>query len=139
MFQRLWYSAVTLDRGRHYERRWELVTRLTEDAIAQIVERPSLRSDKRLALAIAEGWFRMAAGAAGSSTERIMRRLVRDLRIRNEVQFLSALSDADLSRLVDAQLSNALKAESQILEGSIRSPEPSTPSVFVAPELSGQV
>lgn len=38
MFQRLWYSAVTLDRGRHYERRWELVTTLTEDAIAQIVK-----------------------------------------------------------------------------------------------------
>lgn len=68
-----------------------------------------------------------------------MRRLVSDLRIRNEVQFLSALSDADLSRRVGAQFSSALKVKSQILEGSIRSPEPSKPSVFVAPELSGQV
>lgn len=114
MFQRLWYRAVTLDRGHDHEQRWELVTALTEDAIAQIIERPSLRGDRRLALAIAEGWFRMAAGAAGASMERIMRRVVRDLRMRNEVQFLSALPDCELSVLIDAQFSTALRIETHL-------------------------
>ena len=111
MFQRLWYRATTLDRGIQHPRRWELVTTLTEDAIAQIIERPSLRSDRRLALAIAEGWLRMAIDAAGASMERIMRRVVRDLRMRNEVQLLSALPDRELALLVDTQFSRALNTE----------------------------
>lgn len=113
MFQRLWYRAVTLDRGASHRNRWELVATLTEDAIAQIVERPSVRNDRRLAVAIAEGWARMAAQTAGTSMERIMRRTVRDLRMRNEIQLLSALSDDDLPVLIDEQFRISLRAETR--------------------------
>lgn len=120
MFQRLWYRGIAFDRGSEHSRRWELLASLTEDAIAQIIERPSLRSDKKLALATAEGWLRMATGAGVTSMERIMRRAVRDLRMRNEVQLLSALPSIELARLIDKHFSRALKAEVKHIDESVR-------------------
>jgi hypothetical protein len=110
MFQRLWYRGTTFDRGVQHQSRWELVERLTEDAFAQIIERPSIRSDRRLARAIAEGWIR-ANPVAGASMERIMRRAVRELRVRNEIQVLSALPERDLAELIDLKFRDARIAE----------------------------
>lgn len=116
MFQRLWYRAIALDRGSQHPQRWGLIAHLTEDAIAQVVERPSVRNDRRLAVAIAEGWLRMVAGAGGASVERIMRRTIRDLRMRNEIQLLSALPDKELSMLVDEHFTRSQNVEGQNAE-----------------------
>ena len=93
-FQRLWMRANALDRGADAgEGRWELVERLTEDALVQITERPSVGADHRLSRAIAEAWIRTAESIGASRMEDVMRKAIIDLRIRNEIQMLAALAD----------------------------------------------
>jgi hypothetical protein len=46
-FQRLWIRGVALDRGVDSLARWELLEELTEDALVQITERPSLSGDPK--------------------------------------------------------------------------------------------
>jgi hypothetical protein len=111
MFQRLWYRYTVFDRGHSHPARWELIEALTEDAIAQIIERPSIRADRRLALAIAEGWLRYESSLEGSRSERVMRRAVRDIRVRSAVQILSVLSNAELAEQIDWHFRQASLAE----------------------------
>src|SRR5690606_10419256 len=40
--QRLWIRGQLLDRGSGHPQRWELLKKLTEDALVQITERPSI-------------------------------------------------------------------------------------------------
>ena len=95
-FQRLWMRARALDRGADAAgNRWELVERLTEDALVQITERPSLGADQRLSRAIAENWILTAESIGLARMEDVMRKAIIDLRIRNEIQILSTL-DAEL-------------------------------------------
>lgn len=96
-FQRLWMRAHALDRGAEAgEARWHLVEQLTEDALVQITERPSVGADQRLSRAIAEAWIRTAATIGATRMEEVMRKAIIDLRIRNEIQMLSALADEPL-------------------------------------------
>lgn len=118
MFQRLWYRAITLDRGVGHSARWELLEALNEDAIAQIVERPSIRNDRRLAIAIAEGYLKSATRMPGLGMERVMRRATRLLRMRNEIQMLSALADAELFRIVDEHFAEAVLSEAKDVEAT---------------------
>lgn len=93
-FQRLWMRANALDLGADaIGNRWELVERLTEDALVQITERPSVGADHRLSRAIAEAWILTAEAIGMARMEDVMRRAIIDLRIRNEVQMLAALDD----------------------------------------------
>lgn len=93
-FQRLWMRAHALDRGANAGGdRWELVERLTEDALVQITERPSVGADRRLSQAIAEAWIRTSDSIGMSKMEDVMRRAIIDLRIRNEIQMLGALEE----------------------------------------------
>ena len=64
-FQRLWLpimSAWALDRGDQHPRRWQLLEELTEDALVQITERPSIGADPVLSRAIADLGRGMASG-----------------------------------------------------------------------------
>ncbi len=106
-FQRLWMRAWSLDRGVRSEDRWLLVRELTEDAIVQITERPSVGGDRKFARALAEGWVRMAETAGRGAMEAIMRRAVISLRIRNQIQNLSALDDPSLHHVVDEAFAQA--------------------------------
>lgn len=99
--QRLWLRAKALDRGKESDNRWKFVNSLTEDAFVQIVERPSISSDSRLAQALAEGWIKTAQRVGQSAMEPVMRRAVVNLRLRGEVQMLFALDDAALDNLVN--------------------------------------
>ncbi|WP_227176189.1 DUF6339 family protein [Marinobacter sp. CA1] len=99
--QRLWLRAKALDRGPKSEDRWKFVNALTEDAFVQIVERPSICSDSRLAQAIADGWIKIAQRVGKSAMEPVMRRAVVNLRLRGEIQVLFALDDTDLDSLVN--------------------------------------
>jgi len=99
--QRLWLRAKALDRGKESDDRWRFVNALTEDAFVQIVERPSIASDSRLAQALADGWTKTAQRVGKSAMEPVMRRAVVNLRLRGEVQMLFALDDAALDSLVN--------------------------------------
>jgi hypothetical protein len=101
-FQRLWMRASALDRGAEAgASRWELVERLTEDALVQITERPSVGADHRLSQAIAQAWIRTSEAIGATRMEDVMRRAIIDLRIRNEIQMLAALENEVLLEHVE--------------------------------------
>ena len=100
--------ARALDRGEQHPRRWQLLEELTEDALVQITERPSIGADPVLARAIAEAWqavldmktsldaigvvdqkaaLRQAAGQAFYNTSKFT---LHDLRARASPQQLKA-------------------------------------------------
>lgn len=90
-----------LDRGTEHPERWKLLTELTEDALVQITERPSIGGDRVLALAIAEAWLRAAHHHGKAAMEDIMRRAILRIRIRNEIRSLADLPPDDLSSFLD--------------------------------------
>ena len=100
-FQRLWLRGWALDRGVGHIERWGLLNELTEDAFVQIVERPSIGGDRRLALALAEGWLRTAKKLGRERMEDIMRYAVIAFRVRNQVQLMVSVNDDQLRELVD--------------------------------------
>ncbi|MBK4995215.1 hypothetical protein IAE39_003389 [Pseudomonas sp. S37] len=99
-FQRLWMRGKRLDRGESHADRWGLVKALSEDAMVQIFERPSIACSQRLATAVAEGWMKAAIEIEKGAMEDIMRRAVKMLRIRNEVIDLSYLDAEQLEKTV---------------------------------------
>jgi hypothetical protein len=98
--QRLWIRGVTLDRGADHADRWGLVRSLSEDAAVQIFERASISGSRRLAIAIAESWAKMAEGRGRSNMEPVMRRATKLIRLKNEIVDLAGLSDDELASLV---------------------------------------
>lgn len=100
-FQRLWMRGRALDRGVDHPRRWQLLDELTEDALVQITERPSIGGDPALALAIGEAWLRAANHHGKPAMESVMRRAVLHIRIRNEIRALGELPATELTTLLD--------------------------------------
>lgn len=90
-----------LDRGVGHPDRWQLLEELTEDALVQITERPSIGGDRILALAIAEAWLRAARHHGKAAMEDIMRRAILRIRIRNEIRSLADLPSNDLAGFLD--------------------------------------
>jgi hypothetical protein len=112
VFQRLWMRAWALDGGADAGgTRWDLLAALSEDALVAITERPSIGADRRLSRAIARAWVATAEAIGRSSMEDVMRRAVIALRIRNEIQMLHALDDAELDRLALDMFARASGAE----------------------------
>ncbi len=100
-FQRLWMRGRALDRGPIHPERWRLLEELTEDALVQITERPSIGGDRVLALAVAEAWHRAARHHGKSAMEEIMRRAILRIRVRNEIRSLADLPATDLASFLD--------------------------------------
>ena len=100
-FQRLWMRAWALDGGMQAGNdRWLLLEALSEDALVALTERPSLGADKRLSRAIAKSWDLTAKEIGRGKMEEVMRRAVIDIRVRNEIQMLTCLDEADLDSFV---------------------------------------
>jgi hypothetical protein len=99
-FQRLWMRGTTLDRGEHHSNRWALVAELTEDAMVQIFERPSIAANPRLAVAIAEVWVDTAGTVGNGAMEPIMRHATKLLRLRLEVEDFLCLDDQELKQQI---------------------------------------
>lgn len=97
-FQRLWLRAVALDRGADSDDRWLLTRSLSEDALVQIIERPSIGSDPPVVRAIGEAWVATANRIGATRMEHVTREAVRAIRIANETVCFSALPQ---DRLVD--------------------------------------
>ncbi len=100
-FQRLWMRGRALDRGADHRNRWQLLEELTEDALVQITERPSLGSDPVLARAIAEAWLRASSHHGRRAMEPIMRRAALRARIWNEIRSLADLPSEHLADVLD--------------------------------------
>lgn len=100
-FQRLWLRAKVLDRGNGSAGRWGLLQELTEDALVQIVERPSIGGDPFLAREMAEAWVRAAKLHGRAAMEPIMRRAALRVRIWNELRSLSTQSTETLRSILD--------------------------------------
>ena len=109
-FQRVWMRATVLDRGVADQNRWGLLEQLTEDALVQITERPSIGADPILARELGEAWVRAAARLGRGKMEPIMRLATLRLRIRNEVQSLAQLGD-DLPGILDEFFDHAAGSE----------------------------
>lgn len=100
-FERLWMRGRALDRGVEHPERWELLAEMTEDALVQITERPSIGGDRVLALAIAEAWLRAARHHGKAAMEDIMRRAILRIRVRNEIRSLADLPPGVLASFLD--------------------------------------
>ena len=101
-FQRLWTRGQGLDRGSSAAGRWKLLESLTEDALVQITERPSIGGDPILARQVAEAWVRAVERYGKGRMEPIMRHAALRIRIQNEIRSLSSLTQANLSRILDS-------------------------------------
>ena len=100
-FQRLWMRAKSLDRGPDASKRWNLLHELTEDALVQITERPSIGADPILSREIGEAWVRSAKRHGKKRMEPIMRHATLHIRIQNEIQSVSSLPLAELREMLD--------------------------------------
>ena len=100
-FQRLWLRAKALDRGAEHPQRWGLLDELTEDAVVQITERPSIGGDPTLARAVAEAWLRARIHHGKGAMESIMRRAILRVRIWNEIRSLADLRSDLLALTLD--------------------------------------
>ena len=109
-FQRLWMRARVLDRGEQAEDRWGLLESLTEDALVQITERPSIGADAVLSRELAEAWVRASERFGRRQMEDVMRLAILRLRIRNEIRSLSMLPGDELERLLDQFFDSAAEA-----------------------------
>jgi hypothetical protein len=100
-FQRLWMRMWALDGGDDAgTERWGLLEQLTEDALVQLTERPSLGANRALSRAIASAWVMTAETVGRSRMQDVMRSAIIDVRIRNEIQLLDLIMPAEL----DAQV-----------------------------------
>ncbi|AOO80306.1 hypothetical protein BHK69_07350 [Bosea vaviloviae] len=79
-----------------------MLAELTEDAMVQITERPSIGGDTRVARAFAEGWLRAAGRLGRPAMEGATREAIVRLRLRNQVQLLAEVGDRELSEIVDS-------------------------------------
>lgn len=113
--QRLWMRGRALDRGLGSPDRWQLLDELTEDALVQITERPSLGGDPLLGRAIAEAWVRAAHQRGKGAMEAIMRGAVLRIRVWNEVRSLSDLPAAELALVLDEAFGIATDKRSESL------------------------
>lgn len=100
-FQRLWLRGKILDRGSKHPQRWELLRALSEDALVQITERPSIASSKTLSLALAEGWLKASQKYGVGKMEDLMRKVTLQIRLQNEIQHLPSMPSLELERILD--------------------------------------
>lgn len=100
-FQRLWIRARALDRGAGHPDRWGLLRDLTEDALVQITERPSIGADPGVARQLAEAWVRARDRFGKDGLEDVMRSVTKVLRMRNVIRAYAVLPDQMLAEEFD--------------------------------------
>lgn len=106
--RRLWLRncALLLDEKEDQDP-WVLIDELSEDAIVQIIERPSLASDSRLASFMGMEW--QIHRKKGVSMEPVMRLATRRIRATSQTRMLSVLNDQNLERVVAEAFDYALQ------------------------------
>ena len=137
-FQRLWMRGQALDRGVGSADRWHLVDQLTEDALVQITERPSIGGDAILASALAEAWVRGSKVHGRGAMEAVKRRAALRTRIWNELRTLSALPTSELAAIMDAAMEIPETPE-DVPEAPLAHAERSGPSATSAADIFSSV
>ncbi|MEL7553782.1 hypothetical protein AAGV37_28260 [Pseudomonas protegens] len=120
-FQRLWVRGTVLDRGESHPERWALIHELSEDAMVQIFERPSIGGNPTLALAIAEGWLRTAKQSGRGPMEYTMRGATKLLRLKAQIIDLAFLEVEELEGIVSSAFALAMPKDTTM--NSIESQE----------------
>lgn len=115
-FQRLWVRGVTLDRGVNNSARWELVEKLTEDAMVQIFERASISGNPALAIAMAEGWLRTSKKIGRSPMESVMRSATKIIRVKSQICDLLYIPAEELDDVLNEAFETAINLQ-KINEG----------------------
>lgn len=113
-FQRLWVRGTVLDRGESHPERWALIRELSEDAMVQIFERPSIGGNPVLALAIAEGWLKTAKKMGRGTMEYTMRGATKLLRLKNQIIDLAFLEIDELEVVVSSAFALAISVKTTI-------------------------
>lgn len=96
---RLWYQAMSLDRGTTDPHRWLYVDQFGADQAVALLERPSLASSRVVCLSVARAW---AALPESARKERLFRETMKALLVRSAVQRLDVLNARALDEAVDA-------------------------------------
>lgn len=99
-FQRLWLRAQALDKGERSRDRWEYIEALSEDALVQITERPSIGGDPLLAKVVAQAIIDASKKVKKGQLEKLVRDGVIQVRLRNEIYVLSALDETETATIV---------------------------------------
>ncbi|MEE2526491.1 hypothetical protein V0U79_08945 [Hyphobacterium sp. HN65] len=115
MFGRLWTRSQVFDRGLEHPSRWGVASRILEDAMVAICERPSVVRDQRLALAIGEAWLNASTKSSGDALQQATRDVLKAVVARNEVICLASVGKPELSDFLDRCFRVAL-ADSQSKE-----------------------
>lgn len=106
--RRLWLrNAALLLEPCDNENPWVLVDELSEDAVVQIVERPSLASDKRVSCFIGMEWRKHRRKSM--NMEPIMRLVTRRIRATSQTQMLTILDDQKLEQVVAQAFEHAIR------------------------------
>lgn len=97
---RMWLAARTLDRGHASDDRWTFFTNASADFLVQLLERPILSADRRLALMIAEAWSNWRNSASTINLERVNRSALKQLTFQVATIEITALNIDDLRAFV---------------------------------------
>ncbi len=105
--RRLWLrNAAFLLSAEESKDPWVLVDEMSEDAVVQVIERPSLASDKRLACFIGLEWRKHRQ--KGINMEPIMRLVTRRIRATGQTRMLWILDDQKLGQVVAQAFDHAI-------------------------------
>lgn len=142
-FRRLWWRAEILSDQID-------LTRLGEDELVNIMERPTIAADRRLACAVAREFLARVDGGAAESRMMLMREAMkRLLRLTPFVAF-AALNDNTLEEIVAGVFSSAAaglsgdaaseggrhRLSSQITAFEVVKPPPASPHVVAIPQMT---
>ncbi|MGQ6050301.1 hypothetical protein ACUNHQ_12705 [Serratia sp. IR-2025] len=108
-FQKLWVRGIVLDRGTEHKERWGLIYNLSEDAMVQIFERPSIAANSTLARAIAEEWLKTSEVIGRNRMEDVMRYAIKIIRIKSQIIDLTFLTSYELEKRISYAFILAIK------------------------------
>lgn len=102
-FQRILRRVISLDRGPSHPDRWGLIRDLLEDDFSNILERPSLGSNPRIATCLAEEYLAMRErleGVSAAIQQEIYRNATKALCAYGVVQALDVMPRSELESLI---------------------------------------
>ncbi len=108
-FRRLWWRAYVLDGSWPTADRRSVVGELGEDEIVQVMERPSLAGNPRLARGVCLAFLEHAGRTPGVTRMELMRDAAKRLIRVTPFVALDVLGDGALSRILDAAFSESAR------------------------------
>ncbi len=95
-FQRLWARSRVFDRGELSNDRWRLIIAMNEDELVQIMERPALGQNPRIARLFAEAALMVGVNMTATQRKEAIRRATKIVRAQKLNRDFSMHTDSDL-------------------------------------------